>query len=306
VLPKTVKQGIKRADRISAWLEAVQLAGFSEAEADRFFWQTEPEQLITGLTLHLRAPAEVRAGLHRSSRRSSGRIVSDLTSARRTRRRPRHRRHAVSRSRIGRHIGDPGARRRRHDPQWMALAPARSNWHVAEAESGEIFGLQWIEPMPVCRPRPAASRPSFAGSAAARHRIALFPATERAARALGYRWINATIRADNEGGIVYYQSRGFRVWKRHDVEIAPASGVWWIGSAPATTSTRSHAARLTECRARATSVAGPSGRVRSGPGTSALDAPARSSEADWTMLFSYFLGACGIAESETWRGSYRL
>jgi hypothetical protein len=37
VLPKTVKQAIKKADRISAWLEAVQLAGFSEAEADRFF-----------------------------------------------------------------------------------------------------------------------------------------------------------------------------------------------------------------------------------------------------------------------------
>src|SRR5690606_27410141 len=37
VLPAAVRAAIKRADRISAWLEAVQLAGFSAAEADRFF-----------------------------------------------------------------------------------------------------------------------------------------------------------------------------------------------------------------------------------------------------------------------------
>ena len=36
-LPAAVKAAIKRADRISAWLEAVQIAGFSEAEANRFF-----------------------------------------------------------------------------------------------------------------------------------------------------------------------------------------------------------------------------------------------------------------------------
>jgi GNAT superfamily N-acetyltransferase len=51
---------------------------------------------------------------------------------------------------------------------------------------------------------------------------ALFTTTERAGRDLGYVWINATIRADNEGGLVYYQSRGFRIWKRETgVEIAP-------------------------------------------------------------------------------------
>ena len=36
-LPKTVEQKIKRADRACAWLEATQLAGFSPAEADKFF-----------------------------------------------------------------------------------------------------------------------------------------------------------------------------------------------------------------------------------------------------------------------------
>jgi 5'-deoxynucleotidase YfbR-like HD superfamily hydrolase len=59
-IPKTVKARIKRADKVSAWLEAVQLAGFSEAEADRFFGRPTPA-LIDGLRLHLRPPAEVRA-----------------------------------------------------------------------------------------------------------------------------------------------------------------------------------------------------------------------------------------------------
>jgi hypothetical protein len=31
---------------------------------------------------------------------------------------------------------------------------------------------------------------------------------------LGYAWINANIRADNEGGLIYYQSRGFRDYDR--------------------------------------------------------------------------------------------
>ena len=59
-LPKTVKAKIKRADRISAWLEATQLAGFDTDEADRFFGRPRAD-LIDGLKLHLRAPAEVRA-----------------------------------------------------------------------------------------------------------------------------------------------------------------------------------------------------------------------------------------------------
>jgi len=60
ILPKPVKQAIKKADRVSAWLEAVQIAGFAEAEADRFFGRPDAA-LIDGLTLRLRPPAEVRA-----------------------------------------------------------------------------------------------------------------------------------------------------------------------------------------------------------------------------------------------------
>lgn len=58
-LPKTVKAQIKRADKVSAWMEAVQIAGFSEAEASRFFGRPNAE--ITGsLDIHLRPPVEVR------------------------------------------------------------------------------------------------------------------------------------------------------------------------------------------------------------------------------------------------------
>ncbi|QBY02405.1 HD family hydrolase [Rhodophyticola sp. CCM32] len=60
MLPKTIKARIKRADKLSAWLEATQLAGFTEAEANRFFGR--PVAALTrGLTLRLRPPAEVRA-----------------------------------------------------------------------------------------------------------------------------------------------------------------------------------------------------------------------------------------------------
>jgi 5'-deoxynucleotidase YfbR-like HD superfamily hydrolase len=36
-IPAVIKKQIKRADTLSAWLEAVQLAGFSEREADKLF-----------------------------------------------------------------------------------------------------------------------------------------------------------------------------------------------------------------------------------------------------------------------------
>lgn len=60
VLPKSVKTLIKRADKISAWLEATQLAGFDASEADRFFGHPDPA-IVAGLTLNLRPPSDVRA-----------------------------------------------------------------------------------------------------------------------------------------------------------------------------------------------------------------------------------------------------
>jgi hypothetical protein len=58
-IPATIKRRIKSADRISAWLEAVQIAGFSEAEATRFFGRPKPA-LIDGLSIVLRPPREAR------------------------------------------------------------------------------------------------------------------------------------------------------------------------------------------------------------------------------------------------------
>ncbi|MEQ6249577.1 HD family hydrolase [Sulfitobacter sp. HNIBRBA3233] len=58
-VPASVKKQIKRADRISAWMEAVEIAGFSEAEATRFFGKPD-EALKEGLRIMLRPPVEVR------------------------------------------------------------------------------------------------------------------------------------------------------------------------------------------------------------------------------------------------------
>ncbi|SMO40081.1 metal dependent phosphohydrolase [Thalassovita litoralis] len=58
-IPATVKKQIKRADKISAWMEATQIAGFSLLEANKFFGKPDPS-LIEGLTIQLRAPVAVR------------------------------------------------------------------------------------------------------------------------------------------------------------------------------------------------------------------------------------------------------
>ncbi|MBC7131687.1 MAG: HD family hydrolase [Roseovarius sp.] len=58
-IPDAVRRQIKRADRISAWMEATEIAGFTVAEADRFFGKPDAA-LIEGLALCLRAPRETR------------------------------------------------------------------------------------------------------------------------------------------------------------------------------------------------------------------------------------------------------
>ncbi|MFQ6553660.1 YfbR-like 5'-deoxynucleotidase [Aestuariibius insulae] len=59
-IPQQIKRGIKKADRISAWLEATQIAGFEETEATRFFGRPDPD-VVAGLDIILRSPAEVRS-----------------------------------------------------------------------------------------------------------------------------------------------------------------------------------------------------------------------------------------------------
>ncbi|MCX7286671.1 MAG: HD family hydrolase [Rhodobacterales bacterium] len=60
VLPAPIKKAIKSADKVSAWLEAVRIAGFKEAEADKLFGRPAPA-MINRLEIRLRPPAEVRA-----------------------------------------------------------------------------------------------------------------------------------------------------------------------------------------------------------------------------------------------------
>lgn len=58
-LPGTIKKAIKRADRVSAWLEATQIAGFDVPESNKFFGRPNPE-VTKGLEITLRPPVEVR------------------------------------------------------------------------------------------------------------------------------------------------------------------------------------------------------------------------------------------------------
>lgn len=58
-IPVAVKKQIKKADKISAWMEAVQIAGFSEAEATKFFGKPDMA-VIDGLSIVLRTPVETR------------------------------------------------------------------------------------------------------------------------------------------------------------------------------------------------------------------------------------------------------
>ena len=99
---------------------------------------------------------------------------------------------------------------------WMTRYPGQSAWYVAENASGTLLGFQFIEPHPDLPPE-ACDIASFVrlGQTGLGIGSKLFEATCRAARDLGYTWINATIRADNTGGLAYYQSRGFEDYALH-------------------------------------------------------------------------------------------
>lgn len=58
-VPVAIKKKIKQADKISAWLEATQIAGFSVAESDKFFGKPD-QRAIQGLQISLREPVAVR------------------------------------------------------------------------------------------------------------------------------------------------------------------------------------------------------------------------------------------------------
>lgn len=58
-VPANVKRQIKKADKISAWMEATQIAGFSESEATKFFGRPD-KAVMEELQIKLRPPVEVR------------------------------------------------------------------------------------------------------------------------------------------------------------------------------------------------------------------------------------------------------
>jgi L-amino acid N-acyltransferase YncA len=98
---------------------------------------------------------------------------------------------------------------------WFEQAPANSIWQVAEDEAGQLLGFQYAKQHPKLPPE-ACDIATFVKLDTTGLGIGskLFETTKNAARALGYRWINATIRADNKGGLAYYQSRGFEDYNR--------------------------------------------------------------------------------------------
>jgi len=58
-IPPAIKKQIKKADKISAWMEATQIAGFSKPEADKLFGKSDTA-IIGDLTIRLRPPVEAR------------------------------------------------------------------------------------------------------------------------------------------------------------------------------------------------------------------------------------------------------
>jgi 5'-deoxynucleotidase YfbR-like HD superfamily hydrolase len=64
VLPSAIKRQIKKADRISAWMEATRIAGFREAEADKLFGKPDAK-LTQDLNIQLRSPVAVRTDFTR-------------------------------------------------------------------------------------------------------------------------------------------------------------------------------------------------------------------------------------------------
>lgn len=103
-------------------------------------------------------------------------------------------------------------------------ADGRSANHVAVDDTEACLGFQWIGPWPGTPPE-ACEISTFVkvGETGLGIGSRLFEASKLAAQELGYRWINANIRADNESGLTYYQSRGFEDWIRVE-DVALANG----------------------------------------------------------------------------------
>ncbi|NQZ73066.1 MAG: GNAT family N-acetyltransferase, partial [Dinoroseobacter sp.] len=100
---------------------------------------------------------------------------------------------------------------------WGGYIPQIHGMSVAlrARHEGQVIGFQWIAPADYL-PAEAADISTFAKQGQTQRGIgtALFAATKGAAPKLGYTWINANIRADNSGGLRYYNSLGFTDYGR--------------------------------------------------------------------------------------------
>lgn len=105
----------------------------------------------------------------------------------------------------------------------MTNSGPRASWHVAD-EDGAVLGFQWAAPHDQL-PEDAADIASFVRVGAVGKGIGsrLFEATCAKTRALGYIWLNASIRSDNASGLTYYTKMGFTDWKI-DPEAALSDG----------------------------------------------------------------------------------
>ena len=59
ILPAEIKRAIKAADKVSAWMEATGIAGFTGAEADKLFGKPD-RAIIAGLNIRLIPPVVAR------------------------------------------------------------------------------------------------------------------------------------------------------------------------------------------------------------------------------------------------------
>lgn len=91
----------------------------------------------------------------------------------------------------------------------------RAIWILAEDDAGHLKGFQYVSPHKDIGPE-VAQIATFArvGQTGLGIGSKLFSTMCEMCRDHGYVWINAEIRADNTGGLIYYQSRGFEDYGR--------------------------------------------------------------------------------------------
>ncbi|MGR3712855.1 MAG: GNAT family N-acetyltransferase [Shimia sp.] len=100
---------------------------------------------------------------------------------------------------------------------WLMDTPDNAIWHIAVDQDGKLLGFQCVGPFGDLPPE-ACEIATFVKQGRTGLGIGskLFDATKTWAKAQGFEWINAEIRADNDGGLAYYQSRGFENYKRKE------------------------------------------------------------------------------------------